>query len=189
MTRRRALTPGELALWRHVTQSVRPLPGKELAAEPSAPEPAPAAPAVETRQAAIARPAPAAPALPPIVPLDRRTVKAVRRERTPIDAVIDLHGDTQATAHGRLRDFLHRQQARGARHVLVVTGKGGAGARDADLMHGQERGVLRRMVPHWLRLPDLRPLVLSFGEAAHRHGGAGALLVRLRRGSDRGGEP
>ncbi|HEX5866107.1 MAG TPA: Smr/MutS family protein, partial [Beijerinckiaceae bacterium] len=45
----------------------------------------------------------------------------------------------------------------------------------------EERGVLRRVVPHWLRLPDLRPLVVGFEEAAVRHGGAGALYVRLRR--------
>jgi DNA-nicking Smr family endonuclease len=183
MSRRRSLTPNELTLWRHVTRSVRPLPGKELPAEPLEPVEAPL-PAPAPARPVAAAPAPVPATLPPLVPLDRRAARAVRRERIAIDAVIDLHGDTQATAHGRLRDFLHRQQARGARHVLVVTGKGAAAAYESDLMHGQERGVLRRMVPHWLRLPDLRPLVLGFEEAAHRQGGAGALLVRLRRGRD-----
>jgi DNA-nicking Smr family endonuclease len=37
------------------------------------------------------------------------------------------------------------------------------------------------MVPHWLRLAELRPLVLGFEEAEQRHGGSGALYVRLRR--------
>jgi DNA-nicking Smr family endonuclease len=59
----------------------------------------------------------------------------------------------------------------------VVTGKGGP----APALFGEERGVLRRMVPHWLRLSELRPLVLGFEEAEQRHGGAGALYVRLRR--------
>ncbi|MFL5135469.1 MAG: Smr/MutS family protein, partial [Microvirga sp.] len=45
----------------------------------------------------------------------------------------------------------------------------------------EERGVLRRMVPHWLRLPDLRSLVIGFEEASPQHGGSGALYVRLRR--------
>jgi DNA-nicking Smr family endonuclease len=40
---------------------------------------------------------------------------------------------------------------------------------------------LRRVVPHWLRLPDVRPFVLGFEEAARHHGGEGALYVRLRR--------
>ncbi|MEQ4597219.1 MAG: Smr/MutS family protein, partial [Methylobacteriaceae bacterium] len=43
------------------------------------------------------------------------------------------------------------------------------------------RGVLRRSVPHWLRGPELRGLVLGFEEAARHHGGGGALYVRLRR--------
>ena len=41
--------------------------------------------------------------------------------------------------------------------------------------------MLRRLVPHWLREPDLRSTVLGFEEAGPGHGGAGALYVRLRR--------
>jgi DNA-nicking Smr family endonuclease len=44
-----------------------------------------------------------------------------------------------------------------------------------------ERGILRRMVPQWLALPDLRAVVLGFEEAGPRQGGGGALYVRLRR--------
>jgi DNA-nicking Smr family endonuclease len=44
-----------------------------------------------------------------------------------------------------------------------------------------ERGVLRRQVPLWLALPDLRSLVVGFEEAHVAHGGEGALYVRLRR--------
>ena len=60
--------------------------------------------------------------------------------------------------------------------MLVVTGKGGRG----DDTGGQS-GVLRRQVPHWLRLPEFRGLIVGF-EAAHvGHGGEGALYVRMRR--------
>jgi DNA-nicking Smr family endonuclease len=41
--------------------------------------------------------------------------------------------------------------------------------------------VLRRQVPHWLRGPDLRDIVLGFEEAHVTHGGEGALYVRLKR--------
>jgi DNA-nicking Smr family endonuclease len=71
--------------------------------------------------------------------------------------------------------FLHRAQARGHALVLVITGKGTAAP------HGAERGVLRRAVPLWLALPELRALVIGFEEAAPAHGGAGALYVRIRR--------
>ena len=47
--------------------------------------------------------------------------------RSSIDARIDLHGMTQAAAHGRLIDFLRGAQASGARLVLVITGKGKTG--------------------------------------------------------------
>jgi DNA-nicking Smr family endonuclease len=74
--------------------------------------------------------------------------------------------------------FLHRAQAAGHSVILVITGKGGAGSGDANF---EERGVLRRVVPHWLRLPDLRPIVLGFEEASAQHGGSGAIYVRVRR--------
>lgn len=106
----------------------------------------------------------------------------LRRGRQGVEAVIDLHGLRQDEAHSALRGFLRLQQQRGAKLVLVVTGKGIAG----DAGYGEERGILRRNVPHWLRLPDLRPLVLGFDEAEQRHGGAGALYIRLRRSRETG---
>jgi DNA-nicking Smr family endonuclease len=45
-------------------------------------------------------------------------------------------------------------------------------------------GVLRRQVPHWLALPDFRALLIGFEQAAIRHGGEGALYLRLRRSRD-----
>ena len=84
---------------------------------------------------------------------------------------------TQADAHAALAHFLRRAQARGARVVLVITGKG---ARAGDAF--SERGILKRQVPHWLESAALRPLVIGFESAGIGHGGAGALYVRLRRG-------
>jgi DNA-nicking Smr family endonuclease len=95
-----------------------------------------------------------------------------------VDGTIDLHGMRQEEAHFALVGFLHRAQNAGHAVVLVITGKGGAASPGALF---EERGVLRRMVPHWLRLPDLRSLVVGFDEASPHHGGSGALYVRLRR--------
>ncbi len=102
----------------------------------------------------------------------------VARGREPIDARIDLHGMTQSRAHAVLFDFLRRAQADGARIVLVVTGKG---AKRGQGDGGAERGVLKRQVPHWLSLPEFRPLIVGFDDAHIGHGGEGALYVRLRR--------
>lgn len=117
------------------------------------------------------------PAAPPLAPIERRLRTQLRRGQQGVEAAIDLHGMRQDEAHLALRSFLRREQARGTRLALVVTGKGGP----APALFGEERGVLRRMVPHWLRLPEMRGLVLGFEEAEQRHGGSGALYVRLRR--------
>ena len=52
----------------------------------------------------------------------------------------------------------------GARLVIVVTGKGGrSGGGSSGWI--DEPGVLRRLVPHWLREPDMRAIVLGFEDA------------------------
>jgi len=48
-------------------------------------------------------------------------------------------------------------------------------------MRDEGRGVLRRQVPLWLALPELRRYVIGFEDAHVGHGGEGALYVRVRR--------
>ncbi|MDN2566412.1 Smr/MutS family protein, partial [Aquibium sp. A9E412] len=109
--------------------------------------------------------------------VDRPTRAKLARGRVPLEARVDLHGMTQAEAHGLLLSFLRRAHAGGLRHVLVITGKGSAPG---------DSGVLRRAVPQWLATTPFRPLVSGVSEAGRRHGGGGALYVRLRRtGSER----
>jgi DNA-nicking Smr family endonuclease len=86
---------------------------------------------------------------------------------------------TQAEAHDALFGFLRAKQTRGAKVVLVITGKGARGSDDNG-----GRGVLKRMVPMWLGMPDFRGLIVGFESAAIGHGGEGALYVSLRK--DRG---
>ncbi|AWN53844.1 Smr/MutS family protein [Methylobacterium sp. 17Sr1-1] len=188
--RRRRLSAEETRLWAEISRLVTPLRGRAAPSPPPPPEPvpAPAPPAVTVRPgrpaakkpapkpSPVPTPPPPAPALPPLAPLERRVRTALRRGSRSVDASIDLHGMRQAEAHAALIGFLHRSRAQGHAVVLVVTGKGGAGGDPYG-----ERGVLRRSVPHWLRLPELRPLVVGFEEAAHHHGGGGALYIRLRR--------
>jgi DNA-nicking Smr family endonuclease len=174
--RPRSPSPAELRLWQTVTESVAPLGGKAPAPRVAGkPQPQPQPDAVATI------PAPAQPrAGPPALnPIDRRTVTRLGRGSVTIDARIDLHGMTQATAHGRLLRFLREAQEHGARIVLVVTGKGRSGADDEPV--GRGRGVLRRLAPLWLASPELRPFVVGFGESSPAHGGSGALYVRIRR--------
>ena len=169
------MTHEELALWHHAVRDTAPLQGEPLPPPPPPPAPPPA----------TAFPPPAKPAPPPAptsraaskrldlsgpIDLDRRSWLKLRRGNYPIDARLDLHGLTQAEAHGRLVAFLATAQARGNRCVLVITGRG--------LRTG---GTLRAMTPRWLEAEPNRGRVLSFAQAQLHHGGEGALYVLLRR--------
>jgi DNA-nicking Smr family endonuclease len=104
--------------------------------------------------------------------LERRLKQRLARGTRAIDARLDLHGFTESEAHDALLRFLRSSQSKGAKVVLVITGKGRL---------GREHGVLRRAVPLWLKLPEFRQAVVSFEPASVGHGGEGALYVRVRK--------
>lgn len=122
-------------------------------------------------------PQPRPPSPAPQVAVDRRSARQIATGRLEIDARLDLHGLYQSQAHARLRGFIAHAQDRGARHVLIITGKGGAAPQTGD----GERGVLKRSVPVWLTEPPLNTIVLGWSPAHRRHGGDGALYVRLKK--------
>ena len=177
-TELRRLSEEEIALWAEVAKSVARRRGASLPAIVE-PKPAPPSPKGATAPASAPSEAPrSAPRQPPLAPLERRLKRDLSRGRAAVDSAIDLHGMNQAQAHQALRGFLVHMQARGAKLVIVVTGKGG---KQASAVWADEPGVLRRLVPQWLREADMRAVVLGFEEAGRAHGGAGALYVRLRR--------
>jgi DNA-nicking Smr family endonuclease len=188
---RRRLSADERALWKGFTRSIPPLrksdPDEPDTAEPAArevavrpqktPKPQSKPQAKLQARPPVAVPARvAAPPAPPLVPLGRRLKKRVARGARTIDGRLDLHGMTQAEAYSALSRFLRTAQARGDRIVLVITGKGARASED----HG-ERGVLKRQVPLWLRLPEFRGYIVGFENAGIGHGGEGALYVSLRK--------
>lgn len=172
--RSRRLAPDEAELWTAVTADVRPF--RARTARPVEPAPAhhapPSAPSAQSMAAPRVNPAPPPRPVTPLAEIDHRTRVKLRRGRLDVDAKLDLHGMRQAEAQRALLGFLRRAQGEGAKVVIVVTGKG---------YSSEEGGVLRRMVPMWLQAPQLRDVVIGFGEAARNHGGEGALYVRIRR--------
>ncbi|WAJ28660.1 Smr/MutS family protein [Antarcticirhabdus aurantiaca] len=196
--RNRPLSSEESQLWAAIQRSVTPLKSRAsrapalhppAPAEPPLPLPPLAVPVASVRREAPPPRLPPRPAfLPPYVPpvdapkpdkalalhpIERPVVRKLGRGRIEIDGRIDLHDMTQGAAHDALLGFLRRAQVSGLRHVLVVTGKAGEGP--------DGRGVIRRSVPHWFAKADFTPFVAGYESAERRHGGAGALYVRLRR--------
>ncbi len=177
MRRPGKLTREDRILWARVAKTTRPLRGGEvidellMEAEDRAKDPEPVVAKAARAFSAAARPMPA-PQNRPTPVLDRPTRRKLEKGRVGIDGRIDLHGMSQAEAHGALLAFLHRAHERGYRHVLVITGKGSS--------PGSE-GILARAVPAWFATGPFRALVGGYERAARRHGGEGALYVRMKR--------
>lgn len=186
MTRRRP-SQDELALWRQVATSVRPLRHKARQASSieraeSKTQKQPPSLKGDIAPVATTARAPRQAPLPPVSPppleqggaagLDRRQRDRFRKGKMEIDGRLDLHGHTQGEAHDELLAFLRARHAKGARCVLVITGKG---------MTASKGGILRQAVPRWLNEPAFRPMILAYEQARMQHGGEGALYVLLKR--------
>jgi len=180
------LEADDAELWRRVSRTAEPLrKGKNRAVSlpvlpKSQPEPLPP---VESKSEPEPNVPPVArerkqPSPPSLATIEKREIRSLGGGRVSVDARIDLHGARQLEAHRMLKSFLAGAQARGHRYVLVITGKGSRGS-VSDGAPG--RGILNREVPRWLSEPEFRQWVVSFASAHKRHGGEGALYVRIRR--------
>jgi DNA-nicking Smr family endonuclease len=170
------------ALWDEVAKSVRPFGARNF--KSAAPEKhlLRDVPQVLGHMPAIARSTPA------LAAFDRRTEQKMIRGNVEIDDRIDLHGHGVELARVALLNFISSRRASGARLVLVITGKGASPLASGHALHGrhsfhapERAGRLRREVPEWLHEPQFRDHVIGFQQAHPRHGGGGALYVKLRR--------
>lgn len=99
--------------------------------------------------------------------VDRRTAERLRRGKLMIDGRFDLHGHTRDSGERALKAFIRASYERGARCVLIITGKG--------------LGILQAAAPAWLNDADMRPMIVSIQHAQQSDGGTGALYVLLKR--------
>ena len=164
--RRTRLTEADRALWASYASRVRPLPGRSpppmSGTEPAEPPPLRPRIPIAGRVSPATLPALAIGTQPGGV--DNATWHRFRTGKLPAARTLDLHGHPVQRAFHALVGFLRVAHAEGVRCVEVVTG---------------QSGVLRRELPMWLNLPELRPLVLA---TAHPHAAnPGAVRVLLRR--------
>ncbi len=104
----------------------------------------------------------------PAAGLDSASWDRLRRGRMRPERVLDLHGRTAQAAFGAFERFIGAARADGIRCVEIVTGRGAG-----------EGGVLRRELPLWINLPQMRGAILA---ATHPHrANVGAVVLLLRR--------
>ncbi len=174
------LGPEDRHLWNHVTKEIAPLSPfakpVDAAPPPAKQTPSPQRPQVKPSVSKTATPAKEQ---PQDVQVDARTDSRLRRGKIAIDARIDLHGHTQDQAHRSLNSFLLKCHAHDMRCVLVITGKGVKVFDAAD--DTPVRGVLKKMLPHWLSMQPLKSIVLKYYPAQIKDGGEGAFYIYLKR--------
>ena len=185
--RNRKLSLDELDLWVSIAGAAKPhkrsAQPKVTAGPKAAPKSSPEAGKNIRRYEAASYTPPVqtpAPGIRPLILAGRQFKRRIKSGRSQADAVLDLHGMRQDEAHWALKRFLVDAHAKGHQIVIIVTGKGRVGD-DGTLPWEIVRGVLHQSVPHWLQDPDLRHVILGFSEAGPRHGGSGALYVRIRK--------
>lgn len=171
--RSRILSEPDRAAWADYIRHVAALAGREMPA-PVPPPPAAEAAPPRTAPPPAVRPAARLPALvtgtaPP--GLDNSSWGRFQGGKLVPSRTLDLHGKTAQAAFHALEGFLVAAHADGVRCVEVITGRGA----------GEQGGVIRRELPHWLNLPRLRPLVLAAAHPHARNAGSTRLLLRRAR--------
>ncbi len=108
-----------------------------------------------------------------VVGLDMLTVGKLQSRQYSPEMHIDLHGLNSEQAFHNLVHFFRGAYLKGARTVLVVTGRG--------LNSPDGSPVLRAKIQQWLTQDPFRRVVLAFCTAKREDGGPGALYVLLRK--------
>jgi DNA-nicking Smr family endonuclease len=186
----RGLSAAEAALWKRVTDTVKPLVPTQHgegdhAKHGGGGSPPSAALAESPHHRTWSGPSPRAgeergrtKPLSPIHGLDASWERKLAHAAIEPDFTLDLHGYTLDQAHARLDSGLMQAKTLGARLVLLITGN----PRPVDAAdRGSRRGAIRAKVLDWLAAGPHGADVAAVRPAHRRHGGAGALYLVLRR--------
>ena len=101
--------------------------------------------------------------------LDTKTKKRLNGNKLFVDAIIDLHGKTEAQAFEITKSFIKKSYLNEHRNIIIITGKG-----------TRSRGILKLATPLWLKSERLSKFVVGFETLPNNKGGDGALFVKLK---------
>lgn len=102
--------------------------------------------------------------------LQHKRIAQLKQGKIRTNATLDLHGYTADEALRATDDFLLRCQQRNFVAACIIHGKGRCSV--------DQKPVLKNLLNHYLRE---HPAVLAFHSAKNNQGGAGAVMVLLRK--------
>ena len=112
--------------------------------------------------------------------IDKKVYAKLKSGKMAPEEKLDLHGMKYETAYNSVRSFIFESFERGARLLLIVTGKGQKQYSSKKWFDG-DIGILRKSLPNWLESDELRPIILNVSSAHISHSGSGAYYVYLKK--------
>jgi len=111
-------------------------------------------------------------------PLEKNTLKRIKKGRLKIESILDLHGFTVEESKEKVVNFIFRNYKSKKRLLLIITGKG----KRLPVAEGwRGTGKLKENVPLWLKSVQLSKYILWFDAANPENGGDGALMIYLKK--------
>jgi DNA-nicking Smr family endonuclease len=172
MGKKYKVSPKDLEQWQEEIKSVRKLANKKVVRDDM---PDPKAVGVQLKQISrryIAESTGLDHRLAGDGVVNHRSARKMDTGKYEVDAVLDLHGQTEEQACSRFCEFIKRGFEERKRMLLVITGKG---RKSPD-----RQAVLREALHKWVNYPEVKSCILRFSHAAARHGGMGAYYILLK---------
>ena len=94
----------------------------------------------------------------------------------------DLHGFSLDEANRRVREIILICVIKKYKELLLITGKGLHSTSDKDIYASKDLSKLKFSVPEFIKnSKELTECVFSITEATMKDGGAGAILIKLKK--------
>ena len=114
--------------------------------------------------------------------LEKNTLKKILKGNIKIMSRLDLHGQNVKDSKRLVLRFINSNFYKRQRLLLLITGKG----QKLSVEDGWKSiGILKTIIPTWLRSKALDDKVLWFDYAPPNKGGDGAYLIYLRKSEDK----
>ncbi len=110
--------------------------------------------------------------------IDKNLLKAIKRGKIKVKSILDLHGFRVSEAKLMVYKFIKENYEANSRLILIITGKGKRlGVEDG----WRGKGVLKDLLPNWLKSLLLSRYIIWYDIAPIQQGGSGAYLIYLKK--------